>query len=278
MDVRAAIHEVALEHRGRYGYRRVSRELRRRGLVVNHKRVARLMREDNLLAIQPRARVRTTDSDHELNVYLNLAARVRLSGINQLRVADITYVRLRAEFVYLAVVLDAFSRKVVGWALGRSLAAQLAASALERAVARPGASLRPRQPACLPGVCGPAPKPRHAAQHEPARQPLRQRQLRELRAHSQAGRDRRQYLPRSGRPSRPHRGVHRALLQSHPASLGAGLPAAGGVRASRVGAGEWLRRSKHEFFQAWGNLSMGSETSTGAWGAESLQLPGPSDR
>jgi len=136
MDVRAAIHQVALEHRGRYGYRRVSRELRRRGLVVNHKRVARLMREDNLLAIQPRAWVQTTDSNHELKVYLNLAVRMQLSGINQLWVADITYIRLQTEFVYLAVVLDAFSRKVVGWALGRSLAAQLTVSALEQAIAQ----------------------------------------------------------------------------------------------------------------------------------------------
>jgi transposase InsO family protein len=160
MEVRAAIHAVALEHRGRYGYRRVSRELRRRGLVVNHKRVARLMREDNLLAVQPRAWVQTTDSDHELKVYLNLAARMQLTGINQLWVADITYIRLRAEFVYLAVVLDAWSRKVVGWALGRSLAAQLTVSALEKAIAErqplPGASLRSRQSVCLPGVCRPA--------------------------------------------------------------------------------------------------------------------------
>jgi putative transposase len=143
MEVRAAIHEVVLEHRRRYGYRRVSRELRRRGLVVNHKRVARLMREDNLLAIQPRAWVQTTDSDHELKVYLNLAARMQLTGINQLWVADITYIRLRTEFVYLAVVLDAWSRKVVGWALGRSLAAQLTVVALEHAIAQ-------RQP--LPGL------------------------------------------------------------------------------------------------------------------------------
>ena len=135
MEVRAAIHEVALEHRGRYGYRRVSRELRRRGLVVNHKRVARLMREDNLLAVQPRAWVQTTDSDHELKVYLNLAARMQLTGINQLWVADITYIRLQTEFVYLAVVLDRFSRKVVGWALGRSLAGQLTVAALEQAIA-----------------------------------------------------------------------------------------------------------------------------------------------
>jgi transposase InsO family protein len=135
MEVRAAIHGVVLEHRGRYGYRRVSRELRRRGLIVNHKRVARLMREDNLLAVQPRAWVQTTDSDHELKVYLNLAARMQLTGINQLWVADITYIRLQTEFVYLAVVLDAWSRKVVGWALGRSLAAQLTVAALEQAIA-----------------------------------------------------------------------------------------------------------------------------------------------
>jgi transposase InsO family protein len=143
MEVRTAIHEVVLEHRGRYGYRRVSRELRRRGLVVNHKRVARLMREDNLLAVQPRAWVQTTDSHHECEVYLNLAARMKLTGINQLWVADITYIRLRTEFVYLAVVLDAWSRKVVGWALGRSLAAQLTVAALEQAIAQ-------RQP--LPGL------------------------------------------------------------------------------------------------------------------------------
>ena len=135
MEVRTAIQAVVLEHRGRYGYRRVSRELRRRGMVVNHKRVARLMREDNLLAVQPRTWVQTTDSDHELTVYLNLAARMQLTGINQLWVADITYIRLQTEFVYLAVVLDAWSRKVVGWELGRSLAARLPAAALERAIA-----------------------------------------------------------------------------------------------------------------------------------------------
>jgi transposase InsO family protein len=86
--------------------------------------------------VQPRAWVQTTDSDHELKVYLNLAARMQLTGINQLWVADITYIRLRTEFVYLAVVLDRFSRKVVGWALGRSLAAQLTVAALQQAIAQ----------------------------------------------------------------------------------------------------------------------------------------------
>ncbi len=134
MEVRAAIQQIVAEHRRRYGYRRVARELGRAGLRVNHKRVARLMREDNLLAIQPRAFLRTTDSDHQLEVYLNLARRMKLTAINQLWVADITYIRLHRQFVYLAVVLDAFSRKVVGWELSRTLTARLPLMALERAV------------------------------------------------------------------------------------------------------------------------------------------------
>ena len=104
-------------------------------MLVNHKRVARMMREDNLLAVQPRAFVVTTDSDHELEVYLNLASRMKLTGMNQLWVADITYIRLKKEFVYLAVILDAFSRKVVGWALDRTLAGRLPIAALEKAIA-----------------------------------------------------------------------------------------------------------------------------------------------
>jgi putative transposase len=135
MEVRAAIQQIVLEHRRRYGYRRVAAELRRRGLRVNHKRVARLMREDNLLAVQPRAFMVTTNSKHELEIYLNLASRLKLSALNQLWVADITYIRLQTEFVYLAVVLDAFSRKVVGWALERTLATRLAKAALAQAIA-----------------------------------------------------------------------------------------------------------------------------------------------
>ena len=134
MEVRSAIQGIVLEHRRRYGYRRVTAELRRRGLVINHKRVARIMREDNLLAVQPRAFVVTTDSDHELEVYLNLARRMELTGVNQLWVSDITYIRLRNEFVYLAVILDGYSRKVVGWALDRTLAARLAIEALTDAI------------------------------------------------------------------------------------------------------------------------------------------------
>ena len=136
MEVRSAIQQIAVEHRRRYGYRRISAELRRRGMLVNHKRVARIMREDNLLAVQPRQFVVTTDSDHQLEVYLNLASRMKLTGIDQLWVADITYIRLKTEFVYLAVILDGFSRKVVGWALDRTLASRLASTALEQAIAK----------------------------------------------------------------------------------------------------------------------------------------------
>jgi putative transposase len=136
MEVRSEIQKIVLQHRRRYGYRRVTAELRRRGMPVNHKRVARMMREDNLLAVQPRAFVVTTDSEHELEVYLNLARRMELTGVNQLWVADITYIRLRSEFVYLAVILDGYSRKVVGWALDRTLAARLAVEALTEAITR----------------------------------------------------------------------------------------------------------------------------------------------
>jgi putative transposase len=134
MEVRSAIQQIALEHRRRYGYRRISAELRRRGMRVNHKRVVRIMREDNLLAVQPKRFVVTTHSNHKLEVYLNLASRMKLTGIHQLWVADITYIRLQAEFVYLAVILDGFSRKVVGWELDRTLAGRLTVAALERAI------------------------------------------------------------------------------------------------------------------------------------------------
>jgi putative transposase len=136
METRSAIQSIAVEHRRRYGYRRITAELRRRGMPVNHKRVLRILREDNLLGVQPRRFVVTTDSEHRLEVYLNLARRMKVTGINQLWVADITYLRLQKEFVYLAVVLDAFSRKVVGWALDRTLAARLPIAALEQAIAQ----------------------------------------------------------------------------------------------------------------------------------------------
>src|SRR5260370_35733240 len=109
-------------------------ELAGRGWAVNQKRVYRLMREDNLLCLRGRKFVVTTDSAHTLPVYPNLARAMTLTGLDQLWVADITYLRLRAEFVYLAVILDAFSRRVIGWALGRTLEDTLTLRALRMAL------------------------------------------------------------------------------------------------------------------------------------------------
>jgi hypothetical protein len=132
--LRARLQELAVEHRRLRGYRLLTRKLRREGQVVNHKRVLRLMREDNLLCLRRTKYVFTTDSRHDLPIYPNLARRVALTALNQLWVADITYIRLRNEFIYLAVVLDAYSRRVIGWELGRSLQVELAIGALQMAL------------------------------------------------------------------------------------------------------------------------------------------------
>jgi putative transposase len=133
--VRDAIQRIALANRFSYGYRRITWQLRREGLVVNHKRVLRLMGEDNLLCLRKRPFVPvTTASRHSWQVVPHLARGLIVTGLDQLWVADITYVRLREEFVYLAVVLDAFSRRVVGWALEDHLEASLAVAALTMAL------------------------------------------------------------------------------------------------------------------------------------------------
>jgi transposase InsO family protein len=131
--LRDAIQKEALSRRHRGGYRPITRALKNKGWLVNHKRVLRLMREDNLLSIRRRRFVVTTDSDHSWKVYPNLARRMVVSAINQLWVADITYVRLQQEFVYLAVILDVYSRRVVGWSLSRRLERDVALEALEMA-------------------------------------------------------------------------------------------------------------------------------------------------
>ena len=135
MELRDAIQKIAVQMPA-YGYRRITAALQRAGWVVNRKRVLRLMRADNLLCLRKRAFVRTTDSDHELQVFPNRARELQVTGLNQLWVADITYIRLQLEFVYLAVILDAFSRRVIGWELGRTLEAELALAALRMAIAR----------------------------------------------------------------------------------------------------------------------------------------------
>jgi transposase InsO family protein len=134
-DLRDLIQREALTHR-HYGYRRVAQALRRQGLIVNAKRALRLMREDNLLSLRAKPFVpRTSDSRHGFAIRPNLARSLRPTGLDQLWVADITYVRLAEDFVYLAVVIDAFSRKVVGWALAGHLEASLALAALDQALA-----------------------------------------------------------------------------------------------------------------------------------------------
>ena len=133
MAIRDAIQRQALKDRHR-GYRPVTRALRRDGWIVNHKHVLRLMREDNLLSIRRRRFVVTTESEHSWRIYPNLARYMILTDINQLWVADITYVRLRHEFIYLAVILDVYSRRVVGWSIDRSLQSDLAIAALEMAL------------------------------------------------------------------------------------------------------------------------------------------------
>jgi transposase InsO family protein len=143
MEVRDAIHRIALEWPS-YGRPRITKELRRQGWQVNHKRVGRILAEDNLLCLRKRKFiVSTTDSRHGRKVYPNLAKDLELTGIDQLWVADITYIRLQEEFVYLAVVLDAYSRRVIGWALDRTIEDDLTLSALQMALAqrRPGPGL-----------------------------------------------------------------------------------------------------------------------------------------
>ena len=141
-ELRDAIQRIALANR-RYGHRRITAELRRSGWVVNRKRILRIMRQDNLLCVAKRAFVpATTDSRHRWRIYPNLARRLMPMAVNQLWVADITYVRLAEEFVYLAVILDAFSRRVIGWSLAAHLHASLALEALDMALrsreVRPG--------------------------------------------------------------------------------------------------------------------------------------------
>ncbi len=133
-EVLKAIREIALEF-PKYGYRRVTHELRRRGRIVNHKRIRRIMGQNCLLVRRKKFKPITTRSDHGLPIYPNLAKHMAVTWLNQLWVADITYIGLAREFVYLAVILDLFSRKCIGWALSRNIDAQLTLNALNMAVA-----------------------------------------------------------------------------------------------------------------------------------------------
>ena len=134
MALRDAVQRMALAHRD-HGYRRITPLIQRAGFVVGEEKVRRILRTDNLLAVRRRKFVVTTDSNHRFRVHPNLAESMELTAVNQLWVADITYIRLRREFVFLAVVLDAFSRKAIGWELGRTLETKLPLAALEAAIA-----------------------------------------------------------------------------------------------------------------------------------------------
>jgi transposase InsO family protein len=140
MDLRDAIQRIAVEWPS-YGRPRITAELRRRGWTVNPKKVYRILREDNLLCVRKRKFLVTTDSAHGFRIYPNLARDLELTDIDQLWVADITYIRLLMEFVYLAVILDAYSRRVIGWALDDTLEDELTLAALRMALAR--RSVRP---------------------------------------------------------------------------------------------------------------------------------------
>ena len=135
MGLRDAIQRIALEWPC-YGRPRITAELRRQGWTVNPKRVYRLMRADNLLCVRRRKFLVTTDSNHGRTIYPNLAPELVLTSENQLWIADLTYIRLREEFVFLAAILDAFSRRVIGWALDRHLDDELTLGALRMAIAR----------------------------------------------------------------------------------------------------------------------------------------------
>ena len=243
MLLRDRLHRIALEHRC-YGSRRLTAMLKREGLAVNRKRVQRLVREDNLLAVRKRRITTTTNSDHKLVVYPNLAKSMVLNGPNQLWVADLTYIRLQREFVYLAVVLDAYSRRVIGWALNRRLKASLTVRALEQALAsrsiEPGLvhhSDRGVQYACSEYVAA-----------------LQQRGV--VLSMSRAGNP--YDNAKSGRTRKEHRQFHRGLLQSEAAALGSGLLLAGRVRAATAAeAADCTREpdsvavgSRFEFFPA----------------------------
>jgi len=132
-NILAAMQDIALEF-PKYGYRRVTHALRRDGIFVNHKKVRRIMKENNLLVRRKKSKPITTQSNHGLQKYPNLVKDIVLTGINQAWVSDITYISLLYEFVYLAVIMDLFSRRCIGWALSRNPDSQLTLDALSMAI------------------------------------------------------------------------------------------------------------------------------------------------
>ena len=236
MDLRDAIQRLALEWPS-YGRPRITAELRRQGWTVNPKLVYRLMREDNLLCVRKRKFVVTTDSNHQRKVYPNLAADIVPEATDQLWRADITYIRLRDEFVFLAVILDAYSRRVIGWALDRSMEDELTLTALRMALSRRvvKAGLVPhsdsRLPVRQPRLHRATQNQRHRHQHVAQGQPVGQRILRIVHENAQVRSSTAQRLSGPGRCARLHRRVSGEGLQRKTPSLRARLLAAGGIRS-----------------------------------------------
>ena len=133
MEIKNQIHKIAIDFPG-YGYRRITKELNHRGYNVNHKRILRYMREDNLLCIKKKFKPLTTDSNHEHKIYPNLVKDLDINRMNHVWASDITYIQLNKEFVYLAVIIDLFSRKCIGWELSRNIDSQLVLNALDKAI------------------------------------------------------------------------------------------------------------------------------------------------
>jgi len=132
-DLRDKIEDIVVEH-ARYGYRRVTAQLKREGFTVNHKRVQRIMQEEALTCRTAKKWITTTDSNHGYRVYPNLLKDAKITGVNQAWVSDITYIRILTAFVYLAVILDAYSRKVIGWAISTRIDTELTRAALTMAL------------------------------------------------------------------------------------------------------------------------------------------------
>ena len=219
-----------------YGYRRITHELRRRGTVVNHKRVARLMREGQVAPARVRRFVTTTHSAEDIAVFPNLVPACVVTGPNQIWYADLTYIRLRTRFVFLAVLLDAWSRKVVGYAISPHLDARLPLAALDAAltdrapVARIDSPLRPRRAAHVAAVPRAASGARGPGFDVAPGQPVRQRDHRKLHENAQVRGDLSTCLRHRGRRHRQPPTLYRGALQSTTAPLIAWVPSPRRVR------------------------------------------------